>query len=119
MTWKKATGWALGGLTAVVVVIILVTVVFLPAQPPRPTTAQITQITRGSSKTNLDSATITARAPNGTFGFSVLKMDRLSCQVGDTIKATEIGVSLNLDIGPCIKGGFRSFDAPLPPARKP
>ena len=48
-----------------------------------------------------EEAVVTARSPAGAFGTKTVRAKRLSCRVGDTVRASAQGIALTLDEGAC------------------
>jgi hypothetical protein len=80
----------------------------LPEQPARSTTARITQIGSRPSRFYPHTAIIVAQTGNGVIGEATVQGTTQLCNVGDEVKATQIGATLELDVRHC--AGERPID---------
>ena len=80
-------------------------------QPKRDVDAVVTRIGHlSSARWHTDEVVITARTARGLIGTKTVIRSLLTCQVGDTIKAVQQGISLTLSDTACERGKpFRSF----------
>ena len=71
-------------------------------QPPRRTPALVRSIAPyDQPKVGPDLVMVTAQAPDGRTGFAYVNVRRLRCRVGDTVDATEQGVTLTIEPHSC------------------
>jgi hypothetical protein len=71
-------------------------------QPKRQVWALVVSITaHGNPKWHPEEVVVTARSPEGAAGTKTVLAERLSCRVGDTVRATAQGIALTLDAQAC------------------
>jgi hypothetical protein len=86
--------------------LVMLAVLVVPAscseQPKRQVWAVVVSIaSHPNPKWHPEEVVVTARSPAGAFGTKTVRAKRLSCRVGDTVRATAQGIALTLDEGTC------------------
>jgi hypothetical protein len=72
-------------------------------QPPQDASVRIVRI--GIHETRwLHNAVVTFQTPDGLSGESIVRLDALSCRVGDTLAAVKQGISVRLKPPGCARG---------------
>lgn len=75
-----------------------------PQQAARKTVARIVRFGSDGGKYHPSRITVVAADDQGVIGQTSIEDLRFACQVGDAIPATRQGVSLMLDLTPCLDG---------------
>ena len=73
-------------------------------QPKRETWALVVGIARQANpKWHPDELLVTARSETGAVGTKTVETNRLTCRVGDTVRASSRGIALTLDENACVR----------------